>query len=297
MNAYRTPDERFESLPGFPYEPRYREWHGLRLAHVDEGEGPPVVLLHGEPTWSFLYRKVMGPLLDAGYRCIVPDLPGFGRSDKPTDESWYSYENHTAAITSIFQVLDLQDVTLVMQDWGGPIGLRVATLELPERVSRCVVLDTGVFTGEQRMSEEWLRFRDFVGRVQNTPVKRLIRSGCKTPPPPEVLAAYEAPFPNAESKAGVRIFPQLVPLEPNTPGAREGRDITEALKKDKRPALLLWADSDLILPLDPVGYGMQRLFPSAEELTVIEDAGHFLQEDQGVRIGELVVGWLAETSG
>jgi haloalkane dehalogenase len=291
--VFRTPDDRFDNLPDFPYEPHYREWRGLRLAHIDEGDGPPVVMLHGEPTWSFLYRKVIGPLLGAGYRSIAPDLPGFGRSDKPTDESWYSYEQHTAAVVSLFEELDLQDVTLVMQDWGGPIGLRIATLEIPERVSRFVVMDTGVFTGEQRMSEDWLRFRDFVARAPDTPVKRLIRGACHTPPPPEVLAAYEAPFPNKESKAGVRTFPQLVPLEPDAPGAAEGRAVTEALARDTRPTLLLWADSDPVLPLEHAGRGMQRLL-QAEDLTVIENAGHFLQEDQGEHIGTLVAGWLPE---
>lgn len=291
--VFRTPEDRFDELPGFPYRAHYREWHNMRLAHIDEGDGSPIVMLHGEPTWSFLYRKVMGPLLNAGYRCIVPDLPGFGRSDKPTDEAWYSYEKHTAAIVSLFEELDLRDVTLVMQDWGGPIGLRVATMELPERVSRFVVMDTGVFTGEQQMSDDWLRFRDFVARVPDTPVKRLVRGACKTSPSPEVLAAYEAPFPNVESKAGVRTFPQLIPLEPDAPGAAEGQAVTEALSGDERPKLLLWADSDPVLPLDPVGLGMQRLL-QAEELTVVEDAGHFLQEDQGEHIGNLIGDWLAK---
>ncbi|MGF1470762.1 MAG: haloalkane dehalogenase [Rubrobacteraceae bacterium] len=291
--VFRTPEERFENLPDFSYEPHYREWRGLRLAHLDEGAGPPVVMLHGEPTWSFLYRKVMNPLLEAGYRCIVPDLPGFGRSDKPTNEEWYSYENHTAAVASLFEELELEDVTLVVQDWGGPIGFRVATLELPERISRFVVLDTGVFTGDQSMSEEWLEFRDFMSRVPDTPVKRLIRGACKTPPAPEVLAAYEAPFPSVESKAGVRTFPQLVPLDPDAPGAAEGQAVIAALAKDGRPALLLWADSDPVLPLDPAGWGMQSLLPAAGDLTVIEDAGHFLQEDRGERLGTLIADWLA----
>ena len=296
MDIFRTTDDRFENLPGFTYEPHYREWRSIRLAHIDEGEGQPVVMLHGEPTWSFLYRKVMPPLLDAGRRCIAPDLPGFGRSDKPTDESWYSYDNHTAAVVSLFEELDLRDVTLVMQDWGGPIGLRLATLALPERVSRLVVMDTGVFTGHQRMSDEWLRFRDFVARVPDTPVKRLIRGACKTPPPSEVLTAYESPFPNVESKAGVRTFPQLIPLTPEAPGAEIGQAVGEALKQDTRPTLLLWADSDPVLPLDPAGYGMRRLLPTVEDLTVIEDAGHFLQEDQGERIGGIIAGWLTEGS-
>ena len=167
-------------------------------------------------------------------------------------------------------------------------------MEVPGRVSRFVVMDTGVFTGEQRMGEAWLRFRDFVARVLDTPVKRLIRGACKTPPSPEVLAAYEVPFPNSESKAGVRMFPQLVPLTPEAPGAAEGRAVAEALARDNRPALLLWADSDPVLPLNPAGYGMQRLLPTVEDLTVVEDAGHFLQEDQGERLGALIAGWLAE---
>lgn len=292
MDVFRTPDERFENLPDFPYGPRYREWCGMRLAHVNEGEGPPVVMLHGEPTWSFLYRKVMPPLLQAGYRCVAPDLPGFGRSDKPTDPGWYSYDAHTAAVVSLFEELDLRDVTLVVQDWGGPIGLRLATLELPERVGRLVVMDTGIFTGEQRMNDEWLRFRDFVANVSKLQIKRLIRAGCHTTPPPEVFDAYEAPFPTEESKAGVRAFPQLVPRIPDAPGAETGRAIAGALRNDVRPKLLLWADSDRVLPLETAGRGMQKLL-SVEEMTVIEGAGHFLQEDRGEQIGEIIAGWLS----
>lgn len=292
MDVFRTPDERFESLPDFPYEPRYHEWEGLRLAHVDEGDGPPVVMLHGEPTWGFLYRKLMPPLLDAGFRCVVPDLPGFGRSDKPADDGWYSYDRHTAAVASLLEELELRDATLVMQDWGGPIGLRVATLELPDRVARLVAMDTGVFNGHQRMSEGWLRFRDFVARNHDLPIARLITGACKREPPAEVVAAYEAPFPTPESKAGARAFPAMIPLEPDAPGAAEGRAVIEAMTRDTRPALLLWADSDPALPLEPLGRLVQALFPTAAELTVIEDASHFLQEDQGERIGRLVADWL-----
>lgn len=290
--AYRTPEERFADLPGFPFEPRYREWEGVRLAHLDEGEGPPVVLLHGEPTWSYLYRKVMGPLRQAGYRCIAPDLPGFGRSDKPLDERWYSYDNHTAAVASLLEELDLRDVTLVMQDWGGPIGLRVATTVLPERVARLVVMDTGVFNGHQTMSEGWHRFREFVERTPDVPIGVLIRGGCKVPPSEKVVSAYEAPFPDQRSKAGARAFPALIPLTPDAPGAAEGREVIEALTRESRPTLVLWADSDPAIPLEPVGRLVQQLIPTAEELRVIADAGHYLQEDQGERIGALVAEWL-----
>ena len=293
-SRYRTPEERFASLPGFPFEPRYREWQGLRLAHIDEGEGAPVVMLHGEPTWSYLYRKVIDPLLQAGHRCIAPDLPGFGRSDKPLSEGWYSYENHTLAIASLLDALDLRDVTLVMQDWGGPIGLRVATMELPERVARLVLMDTGVFDGRQRMSEGWHRFREFVERSPDVPIGVLIRGGCKSPPADEVVRAYEAPFPDRASKAGVRTFPALIPSSPDAPGATEGASVIAALRQERRPTLVMWGDSDPALPLEPVGRLMAQLIPSAEELRVIFDAGHYLQEDQGERLGAMIAEWLAD---
>jgi haloalkane dehalogenase len=292
MEIYRTPDERFAELPGFQFEPRYREWQGLRLAHVDEGNGPPVVMLHGEPSWSYLYRRVMRPVLDAGYRCIVPDLPGFGRSDKPLDDSWYSYDRFTAAIAALLEELDLRDVTLVMQDWGGPIGLRVATTELPERVARLVAMDTGVFDGNQRMSDGWHRFREFVERTPDLPIGLLIRGGCKLPLADEVVQAYEAPFPEQRAKAGARAFPALIPFSPDAPGAAEGRAVMEALRRDTRPALVLWADSDPALPLEPVGRLVSQLFGGADGLTVVTDAGHYLQEDQGERVGTLIAEWL-----
>jgi len=291
--AFRTPDERFSALPDFPWEPHYREWRGLRLAHLDEGEGSPVVMLHGEPTWSFLYRKVMRVLIDAGHRCVVPDLPGFGRSDKPLDDAWYSYDNHTAAVASLLEQLDLRDVTMVVQDWGGPIGLRVATTELPERVARIVAMDTGVFNGRQEMSEGWLRFRDFVARNPDLPIGLLIQNACTSDVPDDVIAAYEAPFPSQESKAGARAFPPMIPLSPDAPGADAGQAVAEALAADRRPSLVLWADSDPALPLDPVGRAVAGLFPTAGELTVVEDAGHFLQEDQGEEIGRRIADWLA----
>ena len=294
MDVFRTPEERFRHLPGFPYEPRYRQWRGMRLAHVDEGDpsASPVVMLHGEPTWSYLWRKVMGPLLRSGHRCVVPDLPGFGRSDKPTDDAWYSYDNHTEAIVALFEELDLRDATIVVQDWGGPIGLRVATMGCPERVSRIVAMDTGVFTGHQKMPVAWHVFRKFVEKVPNVPVRRLVKGGCKTAPPEEVLDAYEAPFPNKESKAGVRAFPPMIPLAPDAPGAAAGQAVAGALATDSRSTLLLWADSDPVLPLESLGRAAEELFPNADELTVVEGAGHFLQEDKGEHIGTLISDWL-----
>jgi haloalkane dehalogenase len=291
MEAARTPDERFADLPDFPFEPSYREWEGLRLAHVDEGSGAPVVLFHGEPTWSFLWRKVMPPLLDAGYRCVAPDLPGFGRSDKPTDLGWYSYDRHTAAARALVEELDLRGATAVVHDWGGPIGLRVAT-ELADRFDRLVILDTGLFTGRQHMSEAWIAFRNFVERTEDLPVGFLVRGACKADPGDEVIAAYDAPYPDAASKAGARAFPLMLPTSPEMPGGEEGQRVLEALAADDRPTLMLWADSDPVLTLE-TGRRFARAI-GRDEPQVVADASHFLQEDAGEEIGRRIAAWLAE---
>jgi haloalkane dehalogenase len=289
IDAVRTPDEVLEDLPGFDFKAHWREWEGLRLAHLDEGEGQPVVFFHGEPTWSFLWRKVIPPVRDAGYRCIAPDLPGFGRSDKPMDFSWYSYDTHVAATAPLLEHLDLRQATVVVHDWGGPIGLRLA-VEHPERIDRIVILDTGLFTGHQRMSEAWMRFRDFVERTEDLPVGFLVRGACKRDPGEEVISAYDAPFPNAASKAGARAFPLMIPLSEEEPGARAGERVLEALRVDSRPKLILWADSDPVLPLS-TGERLAAAMGS-EVHHVIADASHFLQEDAGEEIGRLIADWL-----
>ena len=292
---YRTPDERFENLPEFNFEPHYREWEDMRLAHIDEGEGSPIVLLHGVPTWSYLWRKVIDPLVAAGHRCIAPDLPGFGRSDKPEDR-WHTYDRLVASVVALLEELDLTDVTLVVHDWGGPIGLRVATTEIPERISRIVIMDSGLFTGHQTMGKAWQTFRDFIDTTPDLPIGMLVNAACVTDLPPEIVAAYEAPFPSSESKAGPRTLPALIPQSPDAPGAAEGRAAVEALMTDSRPILLLWADSDMILPLDVTGRAMEQAFPVSEPLHVIEGAGHFLPEDQGKAIGEMIADWLSRTT-
>jgi haloalkane dehalogenase len=196
---------------------------------------------------------------------------------------------------SIVEALDLRDAVFVVQDWGGPVGLRIGTLEAPERVSRFVAMDTGLFTGRQHMSNGWHAFRDFVERTPDLPIGLLIRNACATDVPDEVIAAYEAPFPTPESKAGARAFPLILPLTPEDPGAPAGQAVADALRSDERPVLLMWGDSDPALPLDPVGRTVQSLFPTAEALTVIHDGGHFVQEDQGHEIGALIADWLAHT--
>jgi haloalkane dehalogenase len=285
----RTPEMALEGLPDFPFAAHYRELDGLRLAHVDEGEGAPVIFVHGEPTWSFLWRKVIAPVRDAGYRCIAPDLAGFGRSDKPTDVGWYSYDRHTAMTASLLEDLDVRGATIVVHDWGGPIGLRLA-VEHAERIERLVILDTGLFTGHQRMTDAWTAFRDFVERTEDLPIGLLVRGACKDDPGEEVIAAYDAPYPDAASKAGARAFPLMIPRSPDEPGAAAGQRVQDALREDRRPTLILWADSDPILP-PTVG----ERFASAINRPPprpIEHASHFLQEDQGPLIGELIAQWL-----
>jgi len=285
----RTPAEALEGLPDFPYEARYREVDGLRLAHLDEGDGPPVIFVHGEPTWSYLWRKVIPPVRAAGFRCLAPDLVGFGRSDKPHDFDFYSYDRHVELAGTLLEDLDISGATIVVHDWGGPIGLRLA-VEQRQRIDRLVILDTGLFTGHQKMSDAWTAFRDFVERTEDLPVGMLVRAACKTDPGDEVIAAYDAPYPNSASKAGARAFPLLIPQTPDAPGAPAGQRVLEALREDRRPTLMLWADSDPVLPLE-VG---ERFAESIGRETprTIENASHFLQEDQGPLIGELIADWL-----
>jgi haloalkane dehalogenase len=292
VDAIRTPDELLEGLPDFPFTPNYREVDGLRIAHVDEGDGPPVVFFHGEPTWSFLWRKVIPPVRDAGFRCVAADQPGFGRSDKPVDLDWYSYDRHAEVASTLLEDLDLHDATIVVHDWGGPIGLRLA-VEHPERIARMVIMDTGLFTGHQPMTDAWKAFRDFVERTEDLPVGFLVRGACATDPGDEVIAAYDAPYPNAESKAGARAFPLMLPTTPESPGAAAGQRVLDALREDERPALILWADSDPIIP-PKVG----ERFASAlgkEPPRPVKDAGHFLQEDQGEWIGREIADWLSSS--
>jgi haloalkane dehalogenase len=289
VDAIRTPDDLLEDLPDFPFVPHYRQVDGLRIAHLDEGDGPPVVFFHGEPTWSFLWRKVIPPVRDAGFRCIAADQPGFGGSDKPMDVDWYSYDRHTDFAASLLADLDLRDATVVVHDWGGPIGLRLA-VEHPGRIARLVITDTGLFTGHQRMTDAWKAFRDFVQRTEDLPIGFLVRGACKTDPGDEVIAAYDAPFPSVASKAGARAFPLMLPTSPEDPGAETGQRVLEALRDDRRPTLTLWADSDPIIP--PKTGERFAAAIGRDQPRVVKNASHFLQEDAGAEIGELIADWL-----
>ena len=288
MDIYRTPEERFEVLPDFPFAPNYLEQDGLRMHYLDEGEGDPVLLLHGEPTWSFLYRKLIPPLQRVA-RCIAPDYFGFGRSDKPTDRDWYSYDRHTESLARFVRELDLKDTTVVVQDWGGPLGFRFA-VENPERVARLVVMNTGI--GARAPSEEWLRFQAFMQRVDTDIVPgQLVRLSLVQPTTDEVIAGYDAPFPVPESRIGVVQFPELVATSSDHPSAAAMLSVREQLRSFERPALVLFGDSDPIFSRRAAEV-MAELLPRAELDPPVEGAGHFLQEDRGDWIGERIADWL-----
>jgi haloalkane dehalogenase len=289
MNVYRTPEERFDGLPDYPFEPRYLEQDGLRMHYLDEGSGDPVLLFHGEPTWSYLYRKVI-PQLAGVARVLAPDYFGFGRSDKPVEAGWYSYDSHYASVERFADELDLRDLTVVVHDWGGPLGLRLA-VERPERVARLVITNTGLYAGRPP-SDEWLRFREFVRGVgTDLEPGRLVRISCVNEVPDEVVAGYDAPHPTPESKTGLLAFPELVPTEPDHPSVAAMLRVREALADWRKPALVVFSDSDPIFS-PRVGERFAELIPGAELGEPLEGAGHFLQEDKGEELGERIAAWL-----
>ena len=291
MNTLRTPDDRFRDLPAFPFVPRYVDvGDGLRMHYVDEGEGAPVLMLHGEPTWAFLYRKLI-PTVARVARVVAPDYFGFGRSDKPTRIEDYTYDFHCASIERFADELDLRHVTVVVQDWGGPIGLRLA-VEHPERVARLVILNTGIGAG-RAPSEEWLRFREFVRRVGTDLLPgQLIRISAVTELADDVVEAYNAPFPTPESKAGVLAFPELVPTELEHPSAAKMQDVRAALERWEKPTLVLFSDSDPIFSTVAAEHMASRI-PGAGPAEIVAGAGHFLQEEKGEEIADRIVRFLA----
>ena len=293
MDVYRTPDEQFEALPGYAFAPHYLEQERLRMHYVDEGAGDPVLLLHGEPTWAYLYRKMI-PALAGVARAVAPDYFGFGRSDKPTRIEDYSYDFHYGSIERFADELDLRETTVVVQDWGGPIGLRLA-VEQPDRVARLVILNTGIGAG-RAPSEEWLRFREFVRRVGTDLVPgQLIRISAITELADEVVEGYNAPFPTPESKAGVLAFPELVPTEMDHPSAARMMEVRTALEHWDRPTLVLFSDSDPIFR-PAAAERMASRIPGAGPAEIVEGAGHFLQEEKGEEIAARIIRFLAATA-
>jgi haloalkane dehalogenase len=290
MDAYRTPDECFDRLPGYGFEPHYVEQDGLRMHYLDEGSGPAVLLLHGEPTWSYLYRTVFPELVPAA-RAIAPDYFGFGRSDKPLRAEDYSYDFHVRSIERLADELDLRDATVVVQDWGGPIGLRLA-VERPDRIGKLVILNTGI-GGGRPPSDEWLRFRDWLRRLGTDVVPgKLVQISAVQPMSDEVVEAYSAPWPVPESKAGILAFPDLVPISPEHPDTPAHLAVRDRLGRWERPALVLFSDSDPIFA-PSVAERIAAQIPGALQPEIVEGAGHFLQEDQGPLIGRRIARFVA----
>lgn len=296
MEVLRTPDERFAGLPGWQFEPRYVEVAGLRVHYVDEGPpgAAPVLLLHGEPTWSYLYRTMIPVLTRTGHRVVAPDFVGFGRSDKPAGRGAYSYALHVDVLAGVLERLDLRRLTLVGQDWGGLIGLRVAA-EHPERVARIVAANTGLPTGDTPLSEAFLSWQRYSQTVGDFRVGHIVRTGCRTELPDAVVAAYDAPFPDDRYKAGARVFPALVPTSPDDPAAAAARRAWEVLRGWDRPFLTAFSDGD------PITAGGERVFqqlvPGArgQSHVTIAGAGHFLQEDRGEELARVVADFVART--
>jgi haloalkane dehalogenase len=302
MQTLRTPDERFSDLPGFPYAPRYievddHEGGRLRVAYVDEGpaDGATVLLMHGEPTWSFLYRRMIPVLVDAGLRVVAPDLVGFGRSDKPTEQTDHTYARHVGWMRqALLDEVGLRDITLVCQDWGGLIGLRVLA-EDPDRFARVVVANTGLPTGDQQMPEAFLAWQKFSRESPRFEIGRMISGGSATPLPPEVVAAYDAPFPDDSYTAGARVLPALVPTGPDDPASAANRAAWEVLSRWEKPLVTAFSDGD------PITRGGERVFqklvPGAQGMphTTLTGGGHFLQEDVGPELAGVVVDLIAAT--
>src|SRR6516225_4098604 len=297
MRVLRTAEERFAGLPDFGYEPRYADAGGLRLAYVEAGPpaGEPVLLLHGEPSWSFLYRNVIPVLAEAGLRVIAADLIGFGRSDKPAEVRDHSYARHVEWVRAFaFDALGLTGVTLVGQDWGGLIGLRLVA-EHPDRFARVVAANTGLPTGDFPMPDVWLRFREVVRTAPVLGISRLVQSGCQKKLTNGVLAAYDAPFPDESFQAGPRAMPSLVPTAPDDPASAANRAAWDQLRAWDKPFLVAFSDRDPITgAMAPI---LKAAVPGAAGLDhpVIAGAGHFLQEDAVGRLGTVIADFIRQT--
>ncbi len=302
MKSLRTPDERFEALPGYDFAPHYTEVPDgdgatLRIHHVDEGpaDGPAVLLMHGEPSWSFLYRTMIPVIVDAGMRAVAPDLVGFGRSDKPADRNDYTYQQHVDWMTSWLDAVDLRDATFVGQDWGGLIGLRLVA-EHPDRFARVVAANTFLPTGDRHPGDAFLAWQKFSQEVPDFEVGKIVNGGCSTDLAPNVIAAYDAPFPDDSYKEGARQFPMLVPTSPDDPATGPNRAAWEVLHRWTKPFLCAFSDQD------PITKGGDAVFlaevPGCEGQphTTIEGGSHFLQEDRGPQLARVVVDFVRSTS-
>jgi haloalkane dehalogenase len=298
MKTLRTPDDRFRNLPGYPFDPNYvevsdGEGGSLRIHYVDEGpkEGDPVLLMHGEPSWSYLYRKMIPIILGAGHRAVAPDLVGFGRSDKPTERSHYTYQSHVDWMQTWLEKMGLNKITLVCQDWGGLIGLRLVANN-PDLFARVVVANTGLPTGDTPMPDAFLNWKKFSLEVPDFDAGAIVTMGCQKPVPQDIASAYNAPFPDDTYKEGARIFPSLVPIEPDDPASAENHKAWEVLCRFDKPFLTAFSDGD------PITRGGEKIFkkrvPGAKDQphTTIKGGGHFLQEDCAEEFAEVIVDFI-----
>ena len=300
MKALRTPDECFANLPGYDFAPHYltiddTDGGELRVHYLDEGpaDKPPVLLMHGEPSWCYLYRKMIPILVAAGHRVVAPDLVGFGRSDKPTERSDYTYQRHVNWMQQVLEQLALNDITLVCQDWGGLIGLRLVA-ENPDRFARVVAANTMLPTGDHHPGDAFLKWKEFSQTVPVFPVGKIISTGLALPIDDDIMAAYDAPFPDESYKAGARQFPALVPVTPDDPASKPNRAAWEVLMQWEKPFLTAFSDKD------PITRGgdtvLRKLIPGAKDQphVTIENGGHFLQEDQGEQLAKVVRDFIAK---
>ena len=290
MKTLRTPDSRFENLSGYAFEPNYIDVDGLRMHYVDEGpkDGATVLLLHGEPSWSYLYRHMIPPLAKVGFRVIAPDLVGFGRSDKPVNKSDYSFAGHVAWMKEFVETLDLDDITLFCQDWGSLIGLRVAA-ENEHRFARIALGNGGMPTGDRETSKAFKAWQKFARFSPWFPIGKLIQKATTTDLSAEIVDAYDAPFPSAKYKAAARAFPLLVPTTPTDPATEANRAAWEVFKRWEKPFLTTFSNRD---PITRGGEKMwQESVPGAKscEHVIIKNAGHFLQEDKGPELAEVLI--------
>ena len=295
MKSLRTPDSRFENLPGYEFEPNYIDVDGLRMHYVDEGpkDGAIVLLLHGEPSWSYLYRHMIPPLRDAGFRVVAPDLIGFGRSDKPAQKSDYTYASHVAWMKQFIEALDLSDITLFCQDWGSLIGLRDAA-ENEHRFARIALGNGGLPTGDQKLPTAFKIWQAFARFSPWFPIGKIIQKGTISELSDAEVAAYDAPFPAAKFKAGARAFPLLVPSTPNNPATVANRAAWDVFKNWQKPFLTTFSNRD---PITRGGQKVwQEIVPGARKLehVKIRNAGHFLQEDKGPELAEVLIWFIRD---